>query len=212
MLDQILTLLSTYGYLALVVIIFLSSLGLPLPATAVILVSGTLVATGNLNLFLTILLIFVAAVAGDSTLFYLGKNLNRFTWLSKFQNSRFNFFKSKTDDNYFQEYFKKYGLILVFFSRWLLTPLCPLSSLTSGIMNVDYYKYLRAVLLGEFLWVTIWVGIGYQVGANWQSVLEYFQNMPQVLVMILFGAIFLKIGLDKSDLINKLKKYFWEKI
>ena len=66
-------LLTTYGNAAVFACVFPEQLGLPLPATPILLAAGALTALGKLNLPTVWLLAVVASLVGDTAWYYLGK-------------------------------------------------------------------------------------------------------------------------------------------
>ncbi|WP_263357100.1 VTT domain-containing protein [Acidicapsa ligni] len=67
------TILLTYGYLLLFGCVFLEQIGLPLPATPILLAAGALSATEHMSFGLALLAGVVACLIADSAWFYFGK-------------------------------------------------------------------------------------------------------------------------------------------
>jgi membrane protein DedA with SNARE-associated domain/rhodanese-related sulfurtransferase len=65
--------LTRYGYTALFVCVLAEQLGVPVPATPMLLAAGALAGLGKLNLAVALLLAVGAALLGDSVWYYLGK-------------------------------------------------------------------------------------------------------------------------------------------
>lgn len=65
--------LLTYGYLLLFTWVLVEQLGIPLPATPVLMAAGALSVDGPLNFFLALALGMVAALIADSVWFYIGR-------------------------------------------------------------------------------------------------------------------------------------------
>ena len=55
---------------------------------------------------------------------------------------------------------KRWGGVGFFLSRWLITPLGPWLNLTSGITGYPWPRFLFWDVLGEVLWVVIYVSLG----------------------------------------------------
>jgi membrane protein DedA with SNARE-associated domain/rhodanese-related sulfurtransferase len=66
-------LLTTYGYSAVFACVLAEQLGLPLPATPILLAAGALSGLGRLNLLGVWLLAILASLLGDTAWYYLGK-------------------------------------------------------------------------------------------------------------------------------------------
>ena len=65
--------LLVYGYLLLFVWVLVEQLGLPLPATPILLAAGALSAEGRINFFLALFASMAGAVLADSTWFHVGR-------------------------------------------------------------------------------------------------------------------------------------------
>jgi membrane protein DedA with SNARE-associated domain/rhodanese-related sulfurtransferase len=66
--------LLTYGYLLLFAWVLVEQLGVPLPATPVLLAAGALTASGPINFFLALAFSAAAAVIADTVWFFIGRS------------------------------------------------------------------------------------------------------------------------------------------
>ncbi|HSP07945.1 MAG TPA: VTT domain-containing protein [Acidobacteriota bacterium] len=66
-----------YGYSLLFGAIFLEQLGLPIPASPVLILTGTLAATGKLSFSLSLALALVACLLGDLVWYWIGRTRGR---------------------------------------------------------------------------------------------------------------------------------------
>jgi membrane protein DedA with SNARE-associated domain len=153
--DQLLGLLSTYGLPALFVILTIASVGIPLPVTLVLIASGSFVAQGEMGLWQVLMICSAGAIAGDQLGYCLGRwggrklvlrITNRFGGADMLKRA--------------EEFTKRRGGMGIFLSRWLVTPLGPWLNLTSGITRYSWPHFLLWDVLGELLWVVIYVGLG----------------------------------------------------
>ena len=58
------------------------------------------------------------------------------------------------------EWLKRWGGGGIFLSRWLLTPLGPFVNIASGLTGYSWPRFLLYDLLGEALWVALYVLLG----------------------------------------------------
>jgi membrane protein DedA with SNARE-associated domain/rhodanese-related sulfurtransferase len=65
--------LLTYGYLLLFAWVMVEQLGLPLPATPILLAAGALSAEGQISFFLALLAALTGSIVADSTWFFIGR-------------------------------------------------------------------------------------------------------------------------------------------
>ena len=144
--------LLTYGELALGAATLVSALGLPLPATMLLLAAGAFVRQGALNWQAAVILAALGAVAGDSLSYLLGRYsgarvMRRAQTAAKWHQAR--------------GVFQRWGGLAVFLSRFLFTPLALPVNLIAGSTRYTIWRFLGFVVLGELLWVLIFSGLGY---------------------------------------------------
>src|SRR5881396_2183421 len=116
-----------YGLPLLFAALLVGSVGIPLPASFLLLAAGSFVAQGELSLWRVLGLASAGAIIGDNIGYALGRWGGRRmkTWLPKlFAKDRL----SKTE-----KWLKRWGGLGIFFSRWLLTPLGPVVNITAGL-------------------------------------------------------------------------------
>ena len=71
--DALLALVPDYGLTIVAGIVFLASLGLPLPSSVLVLTCGGLAATGDIALVPLVLVTLVAFVVGDQLMYIFGR-------------------------------------------------------------------------------------------------------------------------------------------
>jgi len=71
--NDLLPLISRHGYSLLAVVCFAEAIGLPLPAALAILTAGAVAAYGNLHFYSVLGVAFLATMAGDVLLYFLGR-------------------------------------------------------------------------------------------------------------------------------------------
>jgi membrane protein DedA with SNARE-associated domain len=121
----------------------------------VLIVSGSFVAQGEMRLWQVLVICSAGAVAGDQIGYCLGRwggrklvlrVTNRFGGADMLKRA--------------EEFTERRGGLGIFLSRWLVTPLGPWLNLTSGIARYSWPRFLFWDVLGEVLWVLIYVGLG----------------------------------------------------
>ncbi len=130
--DALSTLLSdtlVHGYLALWVIVFLGSAGIPLPTDAVVLAAGALAGHGELNPVVVGLVVITAAACGDTVGYFVGWKVGKRAtdWLEHSRVGR-RIIPPRTLERG-QTYFARYGGWAIFLSRWL-------AGMFSGVVNL----------------------------------------------------------------------------
>ena len=153
--DYLLSTLGVYGLPVLFGILVVGCVGVPLPSSLLLLVAGSLTEQGEMELWPTLALSATAAVIGDNAGYILGRwgggrvrmRLARLIGGEE---------RLKTAENWL----KRWEGAGVFFSRWLVTPLGPVVNITSGLTNYSWPRFLIYDVLGEVLWVALYVLLG----------------------------------------------------
>src|SRR5580692_9296379 len=133
--EQVLAALARYGAPALFAIVAIAAVGVPLPVTLILIVTGSLAAQGAMNLWLAIAIAAVGSVAGDQVGYAVGR------WGGKRLVGRLS--RLIGDAERIEEMdvkARRWGGAGVFFSRWLITPLGTWINLASGAAE---YSWLR---------------------------------------------------------------------
>jgi membrane protein DedA with SNARE-associated domain len=84
---------------------------------------------------------------------------------------------------------KRWGGAGIFFTRWLVTPLGPWLNLTSGIANYPWGAFLIWDVLGETLWVVLYVLLGKLFSGRVQALLDILGNLSWVIVGLIAAVI-----------------------
>ena len=191
LLAPLLTLVLVYGYPIIAAIVLVSYLSIPIPLGAILLAAGSLTSDGTLNYYILILVISVTAIFGDMVGYFLAKKyglaLLQKTILKKESGTQ----KMKS----MQTVLDRWGTWAIFSSRWLFTPLALPLDLIAGVTSFSIKKFTVAVVIGEFLWATIYVTLGYEFGANWTQLTDYMNNLPDLLALLAVGGVFIYIGI-----------------
>jgi membrane-associated protein len=174
-----------YGILFLIIFVETGLVVMPLlPGDSLLFAAGTFCAgvvsngeTAELNLFLVLGLLIVAAILGDGLNYYLGKTigLKVLTWkLGKRQ-----IVQQKYIDQT-QAFFEKHGSKTIIIARFV--PIVrTFAPFVAGIGNMSYRNFLRYNVIGGIAWVTGLTLLGYFFG-NLEFVRKNFE-------IVIFGII-----------------------
>ena len=162
---HITTLVASYGlwvYLILFLIIFIET-GLVvtpfLPGDSLLFVTGTLAASGLLDLVTLAILLSLAAIAGDSVNYWIGKTSR----LERLQDRYPRAFK-KEHFEATNRYFAKYGgktIIIARFVPYIRT----FAPFLAGVGHMSYPKFLSYNIIGGIAWVVSFLSLGYFFGS-----------------------------------------------
>ena len=191
--DQILTLVITYGAVALAVVVFLAAVGVPFPSTLFIIAGGAFVQQGVLDLPSALVWTVIGAVVGDLLSFGLGR------WMGHAARARFGGTSAWQQG---ERQFERYGAVAVFLTRWLLTPLAIPINLIAGSSEYRWARFGGTAAVGELTWVLLYGTLGYAFGSQWELISDFVGNFSGVLVglvLVVMGAIALIRWVRRSE-------------
>lgn len=179
--DTLLSWTVIYGPSMLFVALFLGAIGIPLPATFLVLAAGAFVRQGVLDPSGAIILSLFGAALGDITSYGMGRFargpiIRRFGQAATWQKAELNL--------------RQRGAIAVYLTRWLLTPLAIPTNLVAGSTGYPFVRFGMYILAGELTWLMLFGGIGYAFSSQWEAVSEFISNFSGVLV----GIVLLGLG------------------
>ena len=157
----LLTALLNYGALMLGITLFLAALGLPLPASMVLIAAGAFAQQGVIGIQEAASAALAGAVLGDSGSYGLG----RFAGLRIPPRMRASALWTRA-----AALFTRWGLLGIYLTRFLLTPVALPVNLLAGSLRYPWPRYLAAVVAGEATWVGLFGGAGYAFSQQWESI------------------------------------------
>ncbi len=183
--DQLLTWLLVYGYPVLFLTVLLGSLGVPLPVSLLVLAAGGFVADGDMDLMVVLLVVFGSAVMGDCIVYGAAR------WAGQEaverHGSRIGLGAERLAA--VRARFGTWLGLAIFMTRWLLTPLALPTSLVAGVSRYPLAQFATYVVVGELIWSSVYVSIGYVFGQSWQSISETVQDSAVLLAGLAITAI-----------------------
>lgn len=184
LLSVLLTFLVTYGYATVAFVVFLSALGLPLPASTLLLAAGSFTVDGPLNFWSIVWIVSLVATLGDLMAYGVAR---RFGIPVSRYIQRFGITSAHLAQ--VDHYLDRWGVWYVFFSRWLVTPLCPPVNFAAGFRKYSIFKFTFFVFVGESVWAFIYVYLGHLFGASWSSLVVYLNGAPELLSLMVVGIL-----------------------
>ncbi len=178
--------LATWGYLALFVATFISSMAIPIGAEIAIgyagaLASGQLTTTGHDHLHLA--LVIVVAALGEVVGSTAGYLIGRFGGRPLVDKVGKYILLTHRDLDRAEAWFARRGEPFVFFGR-LIPLLRSFVSLAAGLGEMAYWKFLAFTVAGCVLWCGALAGIGYSLGSSWHHVIKGFSYAGYVLAVL----------------------------
>lgn len=188
MLDQILVILISYQYWALLIIVFFAALLNITPASPALIAAGSLVALGRLDYSLVFFFGLVGSIAGDllayGLAFFYGKEVLL----------RFGFRRLLNSNKFFkiEKLFTKNSTFTVFISRFFLTSFGPVINLAAGLAKINYKKFIVCSFFGQIIYVLLLTSIGYFAANNWQYISNLYGYLGTVLLFIVLYLLYHK--------------------
>lgn len=179
---------TTYGYLAIFLLMVAESACIPFPSEVTMLVGGWYAADGRLEFFWVAALGVLGNLVGSWIAYAVGRKTGR-SLLDKY--GRFILIKSHDIDRA-EIWWEKHGEAATFFSR-LLPVLRTFISLPAGIAKMPFKKFTLYTFLGVIPWTVALTYLGVLVGDNWEKAFGYF-NLPTLLIaaaLLLLAAVWL---------------------
>lgn len=185
--DHLRVIIEEYGtatYIILFLIIFVET-GLVimplLPGDSLLFAAGSFAGLGMLNLTYLLILLFVAAVLGDTLNYYLGKKIGLKVLKWKIKNRQL--VKQKYIDQT-HSFYEKYGAKTIIIARFV--PIVrTFAPFVAGIGEMNYKKFITYNVVGGGLWVAGLLLLGFLFGG-----LDIVKNNFEA---VIFGIIFLSI-------------------
>lgn len=163
-----------------------------LPGDSMLFAAGTIAAVGDMNIFVLIGLLIVAAVLGDFVNFEIGKHFGQ----KLFSNPNSKIFKQsylqKTHD-----YYERYGGRTIIIARFI--PIVrTFAPFVGGMGNMNYAQFARYNIVGAVLWVVFFTTLGYFFG-QLPFVKEHFSWIMIAIIVISVVPMMIEIIRHRKD-------------
>lgn len=187
--DETFQFLIRHGYTVLFVWVLAEQLGLPLPATPLLLAAGALAGAGQMNLALAIGVAVLASLLGDVSWYEFGRRrggkvLSLLCRISLEPDSCVR----KTEGAFTRNGAR--SLLIAKFVPGLNTMAPPLA----GIIGMSLWRFLIFDAIGALLYIGSFVGLGYVFSNQLEQVAERLASLGFSVLLICFGALAAYIG------------------
>ncbi|MFH0869494.1 MAG: DedA family protein [archaeon] len=171
-----------------------------LPGDSLLFAAGTFAAIGSFNIWIVFLLLFLAAVLGDSVNYSIGHFIGKKILAMRSKIVRKIVRKEYIDKT--QTFFDKHGGKTIVLARFvpIIRTFAPF---LAGIGEMNYWRFLSYNVIGGFVWVALFVFGGYFFG-NIPIVRDNFSFVIIIiigssLVPVAFGFLKHKLEQRKKD-------------
>lgn len=174
-------LLDRYGYAAVFGVIFIEGVGIPAPGEMLVWAVAVEAGRGSLNVVLLFVVIVLAAVAGNSAGYAIGR-FGGHRILLKLPVSQDRLTKATG-------LFDRYGGWFILVARFIDGPR-QLNGIIAGTLNMPWWQFSLWNLLGALLWVSVWGGAAYWFGRDFAKILPVLQRFEPYLVgLVIVGLL-----------------------
>ncbi|HOI12210.1 MAG TPA: VTT domain-containing protein [Methanoculleus sp.] len=152
-----------------------------LPGDSLLFLVGAIAAQGGLNILPALVLLVVAAIAGDTVNYWIGRGFG-----SRFLSKGIPFVK-RQDITKTESYFEKYGgktVVIARFAPFVRT----LAPFLAGAGKMDYSRFIQFNVVGGVLWVASFVLAGYLFG-NIPLISENFNLVAFAIIVVSLAGV-----------------------
>ncbi len=177
--EHLLAALASYGLPLLFGVMAAGCVGLPVPLAVLLIAGGTFIQDGEWSLPQVIFIATAGAVLGDMAGYVIGR------WggdaaIAKLHAGD----RARARLAHAEAFARQWGAGGVFFTRWLLTPLGPWVNIVSGLIRYPWPRFLLWDVIGELLWVVIYVLLGRFIAGRAQAVSALAGDVTWVIVAL----------------------------
>jgi len=161
--------IDSMGALGVGLLVALENLVPPIPSEVVLAMGGYLAGEGRINVFLVVLAATAGSVLGALALYWLGARLGEDRlkrWLDRIP------LVESDDLTKADRWFERYGRWAVLFGR-MVPVVRSLVSVPAGADRMPIGQFLALTALGSGVWNSLFVGLGYTLGSQWEEAERY---------------------------------------
>ena len=181
--------ISSYGYVAVFVLVGLESLGIPLPGETALITAAAFAGSGRLSIYILVPVAAIAAIVGDNCGYWIGRKgglrlIRRYGRLLHVDESEI---------ERARKFFDKYGAKTVFLGRFIAL-LRTWAAVLAGVACMRYTVFMFYNALGGVIWATLFGALGYVFGRNLPKLEHYVGQASLALALLAALVVVLFLG------------------
>jgi membrane-associated protein len=186
--EFVLLYLILYKYTTLFVVVFLAGVIVPIPIAMILVAVGALASQQYFSLYGSLATAVLANSMGDMCAYFFFLKFSRDILHEKYT-QKYSFFTK------LEYYFKKYTYVSIFISRIIGVFGTPVNFL-SGYMKVKPSEFVLFDLLGNFVFVLIFLSLGYLFGDGWVNISGFVDtvmgSLTTIILLVTIGILWSK--------------------
>ena len=204
MLTVIIELFRQYDFIVLAALILFQGIGVPTGVSFLVIAMGAFASAGQYNFFWLFCEVWLIVAIGDCFGYWIWRRfgrfiLNTFPKMQKYLDPKLR----KTG-----VFFEKYGRVAIILTRFPLSALGALVNVTAGITKYKFQHFILTAMIGELLWVTAYLGVGYWFGDAWETISDLITQFGLLFALIIL--LIIVIFFSYTMLFNNKSKTLWK--
>lgn len=187
MLEYIINIISSLGYVGIALLMALENLIPPIPSELIMPLAGFTVTQGDMNFVFVIMAGTIGSVLGATPWYLLGKywGLKRTKKIADRYGKWLTI--SGKDVDKAKAWFERRGYIATAIGR-LVPGIRTYISLPAGISKMPFLPFLIYSAIGTVFWVSLLTGAGYIFGANYERVGMLLKPISTIVLLVIFST------------------------
>lgn len=177
--EMFLAFIDHWGYFAVALLMGMENACIPIPSELILGFAGYLVFAGRMTFWGAFWYGMLGGVLGSWFAYEVGRRGGR-AFVDRYGHY---FFIKRSHVDMAQNWFDRYGLKAVFFSR-MLPVIRTFISLPAGFAHVDWKKFTVYTILGSLPWTALIIGAGMVLGESWEYLLEVGHEASLLFVVV----------------------------
>ena len=174
-----LTFIDAWGYLAVVILMAMENACIPVPSELILGFAGYMVSAERMTFTGAMIAGMIGGMSGSIFAYVVGATGGR-KFVDKYGKY---FFIKKSHVDLAQNWFDKYGIRAVFFSR-MLPVVRTFISLPAGFARVNFKQFLFYTFAGSLPWTALILYAGVLLGDNWEYLLEIGHEFSMAFIVV----------------------------
>jgi membrane protein DedA with SNARE-associated domain len=179
-------LISSYGYIAIAVLLAGGIFGLPIPDETIMIISGYMVYSGVLDYCPTILASWIGSILGMTLSFMLGyylglPALNRYGYRLGLNEERLSIV---------QKWYNRFGKFTIPIG-YFVPGIRQLNAFFSAVSKMAYREFICFACPGGLIWVLVFVNMGFFLGKGWEQLTRRIDPYHYIVLGIVTIAVML---------------------